>query len=201
MRAGKQTCVVMSDPQYAAAIAGNNPGINAPAAGATLGRAVARDGGAITCGGAVCGSATYQEESMQDTTGDLVAIGQLGASLPALVRGGASLGQSLARGIAGLFSKEAGAVAKIRFKTSCKAPFAKVVQGLKFFRSQAGLLKLQKTLESLEGSAQTVGPVWIKDLPNGQGRAVLRNFSSDGSPRWKYSQRAVVTRAAIRYNP
>src|SRR5438067_2618131 len=99
----------MSDPQYAAAIAGNNLGINAPAAGATAGSGGGLAiGGAITCGGVVCGSATYQEESMQETTGDLVAIGQTAASLPSLVRGGAALGRSLMRGVANLFSKEAG---------------------------------------------------------------------------------------------
>ena len=50
---------------------------------------------------------------MQETTGDLVALGQTAASLPSLVRGGAALGRSLMRGVANLFSKEAGAVAKV----------------------------------------------------------------------------------------
>lgn len=49
---------------------------------------------------------------MQDTTGDLVAIGQTVASIPSLVRGGAALGRSLMRGVTNLFSREAGTVAK-----------------------------------------------------------------------------------------
>ena len=146
-QSGKQTCVVMSDPQYAAAIAGNNPGINAPAAGATAGPGGGLAiGGAITCGGAVCGSATYQEESMQDTTGDLVAIGTAWGVVT-----GARSWRCFPRPVSsqrnrGPFLEGGRAVPRSRFKTSCKAPFAKVVQGLKFFRSQAGLLKLQKTL-------------------------------------------------------
>ncbi len=200
---GKQTCVVMSDPQYAAAIAGNNPGINAPAAGATAGPGGGLAiGGAITCGGAVCGSATYQEESMQDTTGDLVAIGQLGASLPALVRGGASLGQSLARGIAGLFSKEAGAVAKITVQDILQGALREGGSRTEIFSKPGGFAQATKDFESLEGSAQTVGPVRIKDLPNGQGRAVLRNFSSDGRPTLEIQPAGGGYKGtAIRYNP
>ena len=106
---GGQNCTVISDPQYAAAIAGNNPGVSAPAAGASAGPGGGLAvGGAITCNGAVCGSATYQEESMQDTSGDLVAI----ASVPSLLRGGAYFGRSLIRGVASLFSREGGAIAK-----------------------------------------------------------------------------------------
>jgi RHS repeat-associated protein len=200
---GKQTCVVMSDPQYAAAIAGNNPGINAPAAGANAGPGGGLAvGGAITCGGVVCGSATYQEESMQDTTGDLVAIAQIGASLPSLVRGGASLGQSLARGIAGLFSKEAGAVAKATVQDILQGALREGGSRTEIFSKPGGFAQATKDFESLEGSAQTVGPVRIKDLPNGQGRAVLRNFSSDGRPTLEIQPAGGGYKGtAIRYNP
>jgi RHS repeat-associated protein len=147
---GKQTCVVMSDPQYAAAIAGNNPGVNAPAAGATAGPGGGLAiGGAITCGGAVCGSATYQEESMQDTTGDLVAIGQFGASLPSLVRGGASLGQSLARGIAGFFSKEAGAVAKVTVQDILQGAVREGGSRTEIYSKPGGFAQATKDFESL----------------------------------------------------
>jgi RHS repeat-associated protein len=102
---GKQSCTVMSDPQYAAAIAGNNPGVDAPAAGANAGPGGGLAmGGAITCGGAVCGSATYQEESMQDTSGDLLITFQIGRDIAV---GAASLGGSLFRAGARLFAREA----------------------------------------------------------------------------------------------
>jgi RHS repeat-associated protein len=106
---GKQTCTVMSDPDYAAAIAGNNPGVNAPAAGANAGPGGGLAvGGAITCGGAVCGSATYQEESMQDTSADLLITLQVGRDIGAGIVG---LGQSMFRAGVRLFAREAGSAA------------------------------------------------------------------------------------------
>ncbi len=106
---GKQTCTSMSDPQYAAAIAGNNPGVNAPAVGASAGPGGGlAGGGVITCGGAVCGSATYQEESMQETTGDVVAL----ASVPSMIRGGVSLTRGIFQGISNLSRQEAPSLAR-----------------------------------------------------------------------------------------
>jgi RHS repeat-associated protein len=199
---GKQTCVVMSDPQYAAAIAGNNPGINAPAAGANAGPGGGLAmGGAITCGGVVCGSATYQEESMQDTTGDLVAIGQTVASIPSLVRGGAALSRSLMSGVTNLFSKEAGAAAKATVQDILQGAVREGGSRTEIYAKPGGFAQATKDFESLEGSAQTVGPVRIKDLPNGQGRAVLRNFSSDGRPTLEIQPAGGGYKGtAIRYN-
>jgi len=110
---GKQTCVVMSDPQCAAAIAREQTWHQCSGRGSQCRtRRRSRDGWCDHLRAVVCGSATYQEESMQDTTGDLVAIGQTVASIPSLVRGGAALGRSLMRGVTNLFSREAGTVAK-----------------------------------------------------------------------------------------
>jgi hypothetical protein len=100
---GKTTCVVMSDPQYAAAVAGNNPGISAPAAGATAGPGGGLAlGGSITCGGVVCGSATYQEESMQDTSPEVAAVveaaaGAVGAAEAGAARAATRYGTQIAR--------------------------------------------------------------------------------------------------------
>jgi len=64
---GKIKCVFMLDRAYAQARAGNNPGIVAPAAGVGAGPGGGLAfGGLITCGGSVCGSATYHEEAMQE---------------------------------------------------------------------------------------------------------------------------------------
>ncbi|MGI8745809.1 MAG: RHS repeat domain-containing protein [Bryobacteraceae bacterium] len=199
---GKQTCTVLSDPQYAAAIAGNNPGINAPAAGASAGPGGGLAvGGAITCGGVVCGSATYQEESMQETTGDLVALGQLTASIPSLVRGGASLSQSLIRGVAGLFSKEAEAAAKVTVQDILQGAVREGGSRTDIYSKPGGFAQATQDFESLEGTSQTVGPVRIKDLPNGGGRAVLRNLSSDGRPTLEIQPAGGGYKGtAIRYN-
>jgi RHS repeat-associated protein len=84
---GGQNCVRLTDPQYAAAIAGDNPGVSAPGGPIPMGK--------IKCGGAVCGSAQYFEESMVDPVpGAIVAVE--GA------RGYLSLGRSLFTGLVSL---------------------------------------------------------------------------------------------------
>ncbi len=90
---GKQSCVTMSDPDYDKARRGNNPGIVAPdlsGANKLLGS------GAITCGGKVCGSATYQEEGMVDISGGIYLGAQAARGISTgLVTVGGSLGRVL----------------------------------------------------------------------------------------------------------
>lgn len=84
----------MSDAQYAASYK-NNPGVIAPAAGASAGSGGGLAvGGAITCGGSVCGSATYHEESIrEDSVANGVFLG--------LARGLMSIGESVVNDVAG----------------------------------------------------------------------------------------------------
>lgn len=68
-----------------------------------------------------------------------------------------------------------------------------------------GFAQAKKDFDSLDGTAVQAGRVQIKDLPNGEGRAVLRNFSSSGTgnrPTLELQPAGGGFKGqAIRYNP
>jgi RHS repeat-associated protein len=81
---GGQNCFTVTDDQYKNLYNQQNgqQGVGLPTAGANAGAGGGLAiGGAITCGGSVCGSATYQEPSMQDDTINLAMTLDFGASL------------------------------------------------------------------------------------------------------------------------
>jgi len=80
-------CVWLGDQDYAKARAGNNPGIVSPGG--------ARPNGDITCGGVVCGHATYDGGAQSQTAQmGLLLFGSSAA--PALVKTAVSLSRVLA---------------------------------------------------------------------------------------------------------
>lgn len=86
------------------------------------------------------------------------------------------------RGVANLFSKEAGAVVKVTVQDILRGAVREGGSRTEIYAKPGGFAQATEDFEALEGSAQILGRVRVKDLPNGQGRAVLRNFSSDGRP-------------------
>ncbi len=112
------TCFNLTDDQYSALYKQQNgrQGINLPS----------RMGGAITCGGSVCGTANYFEKGLQDATlGPLLALDGARGAFSAF-KGGISLGRSLMEGIVGLFGKTLLKRLQRRWKTSL-LPLRKVV--------------------------------------------------------------------------
>ncbi len=70
------------------------------------------------------------------------------------------------------------------------------------FSKPGGFAQATKDFEALEAQSQNLGRVQVKDLPGGQGRAVLRNLSSDGRPTLKIQPAGGGYKSvAIRYNP
>jgi|GEM_PF-1334368 len=197
---GKQKCTTVSDRDYYNAVnKGNNPGINAPKWGQS---------GDITCGGVVCGHATYMDEG---------AVNPLGEQY----LGGWAFGSGIGRAIGGIWSgisgwfgrgagETAGEVGGAAGATAGKATVQDILQGAvdeggsraQIFSKPGGFAQATKDFEALEGQSQNLGRVQVKDLPNGQGRAVLRNFSSDGRPTLEIQPAGGGYKSvAIRYNP
>jgi RHS repeat-associated protein len=165
---GVRKCERWSNQKYADAIAGNNPGINAPAFGQS---------GNITCGGEVCGSADYYDEGYASPEGEQY--------LAAYVQGrilGAVVGAAWSRvgGWLGRGAGETGAAA------AGKATVQDVLKGAtrtggtraETWTKGGGVAQAVKDFDALEGQGVKAGNVMIKELPDGQGRAVLRTDPS-----------------------
>lgn len=112
--------------------------------------------------------------------------------------------------IAGLFGRGAEAAAE----GAGKATVQDILKGAtreggtraNVFSKPGGVAQATKDFNSLGGKAVQAGNVMIKDLPGGQGRAVLRTdpstWSTDGRPSLDIQPTGGGYKAiAIRYNP
>ena len=123
---------------------------------------------------------------------------------------GAGIGRAFSAAwgtVAGWFGRGA---AETVGATAGKATVQDILQGAvdeggsraQIFSKPGGFAQATKDFEALEGQSQNLGRVQVKDLPGGQGRAVLRNFSSDGRPTLEIQPAGGGYKStAIRYNP
>jgi hypothetical protein len=69
------------------------------------------------------------------------------------------------------------------------------------YSKPGGYSQARADFEALGGQSRANGRLLVKDLPNGQGRAVLRDFSTDGRPTLEIQPPGGGYKAtAIRYN-
>jgi RHS repeat-associated protein len=194
---GGQNCVTLSDDQYRDLYKQQNgqDGVSLP--GGKF------PGGEIFCSGVTCGTAEYREREL-DPADNFVVVGAVGGAQGA----GELVGfiRTAATALDTLLGRSTRATPGV---TGGKATFQDLLQGAvrdggsrsEIWSKPGGYAQATKDFESLDGTSQNLGRVQIKDLPDGQGRAVLRNFSSDGRPTLELQPAGGGYKGtAIRYN-
>lgn len=118
-------CVTLTDQQYINALNGNNPGINLPQFGSS---------GNITCGGSVCGTASYLDQgAVEDLSGDDLmglAGGKALESTGLLDRLGSAIGSLFGKGAADAASDAAGSGGKMLLESGTKQAAKDAVDGM-----------------------------------------------------------------------
>jgi hypothetical protein len=195
-------CVILTNQQYEDAINGKgNDGIKAPAFGQS---------GSITCSGKVCGSAQYLDLGAVTPGDDFI-----GAIAGGMVAG--KVTDAIVGTVAGWFGRGTGDVAgdvASNAAAGTTRTFQEIwdsatpVQGTSRVATRemtGGFAQAQRDFDSLPGTSEKTGRVWIKNLPNGEGRAVLRDFSSPATGNRPTLELQPVGGGfkgmAIRYNP
>jgi RHS repeat-associated protein len=196
---GGENCVNLTDDQYKQLYNKQNgqQGINLP--GGQF------PGGNITCnGGQTCGSAQYFEPGLQpDYLGDALIGGIAGG----LVNAGRAffeglLGSAARDTTAGVIAGEATRAGEATAQDILQGAVKEGGSRADIYAKPGGFAQATKDFDALGGQAQSLGRVQIKDLPNGAGRAVLRNFSSDGRATLEIQPAGGGYKSiAIRYNP
>jgi RHS repeat-associated protein len=139
--------------------------------------------------------------AIADATLDTVITVTTVASIPSMIRGGFTFSRALVRGIGKLFSREAASITKATVRDILKGAVRQGGSRAEIFSKNGGLNQAVKDFESLGGTTKTVGRIKYKDLPNGEGRAVLRSFSKDGRPTLEIQPAGGGYKGiAIRYN-
>jgi RHS repeat-associated protein len=195
---GAPKCVYLTDPDYKKLYNAQNGanGINLP--GGTF------PNGDVTCSGQTCGTAEYFEPPADGITPNVTIVGTVAGArgigpLFNLLRTAADV-------LDGLFPNKSG----IPGASGGKATFQDLLQGLvrdggsrsEIYTKSGGNAQAEKDFDALGGTAQNLGRVKVKDLPNGEGRAVLRAFSSGGKPTLELQPAGGGYKGiAIRYNP
>lgn len=159
-----QACVHLTDQQYYDATHGQgNNGINAPAFGQS---------GNITCGGAVCGTASYMDQGavVDLSGGQLMGI----AGGKALGAAFGLAGEALGRLFGSTASEAAGAGAKVLLEAGTKQAAKDVLDGLADSAQKA-------TLKRSIARATTKEAVSIKQLADGSFEVVKTRPGFDGS--------------------
>jgi hypothetical protein len=159
-----QSCVHLTDQQYYDAIHGQgNNGINAPGFGQS---------GNITCGGTVCGTASYMDQgAVVDLSGSQL-MGIAGGKALGAIFGMA--GEALGRLFGSAGGDAAGTGAKVLLQAGTKQAAKDVVDGLADSAQKA-------TLKRSIARATTKEAVSIKQLPDGSIEVVKTRPGFDGS--------------------
>jgi hypothetical protein len=162
--------------------------------------------GDITCGGQTCGTADFFEPGLHDETGDILAGIAIGGAVDfAVGRAIGWVGGLLGRGAAEAASTAASTGGKTFSEIFDAATPAASTSRVATREMAGGMAQAQKDFDSLAGTAVKAGRVEIKDLPNGEGRAVLRSFSSESTgnrPTLELQPASGGSKGqAIRYNP
>jgi RHS repeat-associated protein len=191
---GNPPCFNLTDQQYADLYKQQNgqQGVSMPGGQTPFGE--------IMCGNQTCGSVEYFEPGLQDESGLF-----LGGAVS--VREGSAIFNGIRTGLEVLFGNKKTVPPP---SASGKATVQDILQGAvneggsraQIFSKPGGFAQATKDFEALDGQAVNLGRVRVKDLPNGQGRAVLRDFSKDGRPTLEIQPVGGGYKStAIRYNP
>ncbi len=164
--------------------------------------------GTISCGGSTCGSAQYFEPGLKDDASTFLNI----ASMVDGVRGGIAgvrAGVGFGRALLGVIGGEAAGAEGATFQSIWDAATSEAGTGTARVATRVkdgGFAQAQKDFDALGGTAVKAGPTQVKELPNGEGRAVLRDFSSPATGNrptieLQPSGGGAKGGQAIRYNP
>jgi RHS repeat-associated protein len=199
-----QACNTISDAAYAAGVAAqqaqnanNGPysGIQAPGG--------ARPDGIITDNGQAVGTATWSPDPPSSLASGQAIPGDMGLSFVAI--GGATKlgGMALKAGLDFVFKAGAEAGGKSFAELWESATTESSTSRVSWKSSEGGFSQAQKDFDSLGGTSTKAGPVEFKELPNGEGRAILRGFSNDGRATIELQPAGGGAKGgmAIKYNP
>lgn len=199
-----QTCNTISDDAYKAGMAaqqaanGNNPpysGIQGPGGD--------HPNGFITDNGQIVGTATWSPDPQPNIASGQAIPGDMGLSFVAI--GGATKlgGMAVKAGLDFVFKTGAEAGGKTFAELWESATTDSSTSRVSWKSSEGGFSQAQKDFDSLGGTSTKAGPVEFKELPNGEGRAILRGFSNDGRATIELQPAGGGAKGgmAIKYNP
>jgi len=174
-----QTCNTISDAAYKAGVAaqqasnnGPNRGFEAPGGD--------RPNGIITNDGQAVGTATWSPNPTPDIASGAAIPGDIGLSFVAI--GGATKlgGMAIKAGLDFVFKTGAEAGGKTFAELWQSATTDSATSRVSWKSAEGGFSQAQKDFDALGGTSTKVGRIEFKELPNGEGRAVLRPMSNDG---------------------
>jgi RHS repeat-associated protein len=174
---GADSCLNYTDQGYQNLLAAQNgqQGINLPTG--------SMPNGDITCGGQTCGTANFFEPGAQDETGDELtgiaggmagdfALGKIGSFIEGL------FGRGAGEAAGNLSGNLAGNAGKTTVQDILQGATSEGGSRANIFSKPGGIVQATKDFNALDGNAVKAGNVLIKDLSDGQGRAVLRTDPS-----------------------